>query len=161
CVFNLARSAQPVELDLSRYKGRVPVELMGRTPFPPLGDLPYLLTLPGYGFLWFRLAQTADIPDWHEPRAPVEELPVLVLFDGWPSFSPARGGPGGIGMAERVRARLEREILPAYVAKQRWFAGKGDALARLTLSEYALWSAGDLAWMLAIFRAEREGEEPQ
>ena len=47
CVANLARSAQPVELDLARYKGRVPVELMGRTPFPPIGDLPYLLTLAG------------------------------------------------------------------------------------------------------------------
>src|SRR5439155_7399557 len=44
CVSNLARSAQPVELDLSRYKGRVPVELLGRTTFPPIGELPYLLT---------------------------------------------------------------------------------------------------------------------
>ena len=47
CVANLARSAQPVELDLSAYRGRVPIELMGRTPFPPIGDLPYLLTLDG------------------------------------------------------------------------------------------------------------------
>ena len=37
-----------VELDLARFKGRVPVELMGRTPFPPIGDLPYLLTLPAH-----------------------------------------------------------------------------------------------------------------
>jgi hypothetical protein len=46
CVANLGRSAQPVELDLARYKGRVPVEMLGRTAFPPLGDAPYLLTLP-------------------------------------------------------------------------------------------------------------------
>ena len=38
CVANLARSAQPVELDLAKYKGRVPIELMGRTPFPPIGE---------------------------------------------------------------------------------------------------------------------------
>ena len=44
----------------SRFKGRVPVELLGRTPFPPIGELPYLLTLPGHGFLWFRLATGED-----------------------------------------------------------------------------------------------------
>ena len=53
CVANLGRSAQPVELDLGRYRGRVPVELMGRTAFPPVGELPYLLTLPAHGFYWF------------------------------------------------------------------------------------------------------------
>ncbi|MGE5336436.1 MAG: maltose alpha-D-glucosyltransferase, partial [Gemmatimonadota bacterium] len=55
CVANLGRTAQPVELDLARHKGRVPIELMGRTTFPPIGELPYLLTLPGHGFYWFRL----------------------------------------------------------------------------------------------------------
>lgn len=42
CVANLANSAQPVELDLAAYKGRVPVELLGRTVFPAIGELPYL-----------------------------------------------------------------------------------------------------------------------
>ena len=45
CICNLARSAQPVEIDLNEFKGSVPIELVGRTPFPPVGDLPYLLTL--------------------------------------------------------------------------------------------------------------------
>jgi len=62
CVANLSRSAQPVELDLSRFRGLVPVELLGNSSFPPLGDLPYLLTLPGYGFYWFRLAREAAAP---------------------------------------------------------------------------------------------------
>ena len=53
CVANLSRSAQPVELDLSRYSGRVPVEMIGGTSFPPLGELPYFLTLPPHGFYWF------------------------------------------------------------------------------------------------------------
>ena len=43
CVANLSRTAQPVELGLGKYKGYVPVELIGRTPFPPIGELPYLL----------------------------------------------------------------------------------------------------------------------
>ena len=50
CVANLARSAQPVELDLSEHKGTVPIEMLGRAAFPPVGELPYLLTLPGYAF---------------------------------------------------------------------------------------------------------------
>jgi maltose alpha-D-glucosyltransferase/alpha-amylase len=57
-VANLAASAQPVELDLSRFEGRVPVELLGGTPFPPIGQLPYFLTLGSHGFYWFSLAFT-------------------------------------------------------------------------------------------------------
>ena len=34
CVHNLARSAQAVELDLSRFEGMVPEEMLGRTRFP-------------------------------------------------------------------------------------------------------------------------------
>jgi len=55
CVHNLSRFAQPVELDLRRWEGYTPVELLGGVPFPPIGELPYLLTLGGYGFYWFRL----------------------------------------------------------------------------------------------------------
>ena len=59
CVANLSRSVQPIELDLSRFKGMVPVEMLGLTEFPRIGDLPYFLTLSGYGFYWFRLQQAA------------------------------------------------------------------------------------------------------
>jgi maltose alpha-D-glucosyltransferase / alpha-amylase len=57
CVHNIARSAQAVELDLSRYEGRVPVEMFGRSPFPAVGTWPYLLTLGPRGFFWFSLEQ--------------------------------------------------------------------------------------------------------
>jgi len=58
CVNNLSRFAQPVELHLARLAGKVPVELFGRVPFPPIGDLPYLLTLGGHGFYWFELVDS-------------------------------------------------------------------------------------------------------
>jgi maltose alpha-D-glucosyltransferase/alpha-amylase len=57
CVNNMSRFPQPVELDLARYVGRVPVELTGRVSFPAIGELPYLLTLPGHGFYWFQLTE--------------------------------------------------------------------------------------------------------
>ena len=60
CVHNLARSAQAVELDLSAFAGRVPVELFGNTEFPRIGELPYLLTLGPRGFFWFQLQDPAD-----------------------------------------------------------------------------------------------------
>ncbi|HEX3490062.1 MAG TPA: alpha-glucosidase C-terminal domain-containing protein, partial [Streptosporangiaceae bacterium] len=55
CVNNLSRFPQPVELDLSRFEGSTPVECMGGVTFPPIGELSYLLTLPGHGFYWFVL----------------------------------------------------------------------------------------------------------
>src|ERR1700760_1563409 len=86
CVANLSRSAQPAELNLSAFKGRVPVEMLGKTTFPPIGELPYLLTLSAYGFYWFKLTTDAEAPSWHEPVFSIDERPVLVLFDGWSSL---------------------------------------------------------------------------
>jgi maltose alpha-D-glucosyltransferase/alpha-amylase len=154
CVANLARSAQPVELDLARFRGRVPVEMMGRTAFPPVGDLPYLLTLPAHGFYWFRLATGVEMPRWHEERLPREDLPVLVLFDGWLSFFRDRVVPWRIGMAEKLRAQLEREVLPGYLESQRWYAEKGGKIARAALAEHVLWQSGGHQWLLGIVETE-------
>ena len=65
CIANVAHSAQAVELDLSQFAGRVPVELNAGTPFPPIGQLTYLLTLPPYGFYWFLLRAAGEAPSWH------------------------------------------------------------------------------------------------
>ena len=60
CVNNLSRFPQPVELDLHAYAGIRPVETFGGVEFPAIGELPYLLTLAGHGFYWFRLGRTVD-----------------------------------------------------------------------------------------------------
>ena len=57
CVSNLSRFAQPAQLPLQRWEGMTPVELLGRVPFPPIGELPYFITLPPYGFYWFGLVE--------------------------------------------------------------------------------------------------------
>src|SRR5207245_9102646 len=56
-VANLSRFTQYVELDLRHFKGRVPIELIGKTRFPPIGELPYLLTLGESAFSWFSLEE--------------------------------------------------------------------------------------------------------
>ena len=160
CVVNLARSAQPVELDLSRYKGRVPVELMGRASFPPIGELPYLLTLSAYGFYWFRLATDVERPTWHEERLAREDVPVLVLFDGWLSFFRDRVVPWRIGMAEKVRAQLEAQVLPAYIETQRWYGAKGEKAARARLADWVLWQSDAGNWLLALADMEGAGGGP-
>ncbi len=81
CVHNLARSAQAVELDLRAFEGRIPVEMLGSTSFPRIGELPYLLTLAPRGFFWFLLTEeesgqleldtgppAADDEERHDPR---------------------------------------------------------------------------------------------
>ncbi|HEX3786428.1 MAG TPA: maltose alpha-D-glucosyltransferase [Pseudonocardiaceae bacterium] len=60
CVNNLSRFPQPVELDLSQHHGSTPVELTGGVRFPQIGELSYLLTLPGHGFYWFQLVEPGD-----------------------------------------------------------------------------------------------------
>ncbi|HYQ68409.1 maltose alpha-D-glucosyltransferase [Actinophytocola sp.] len=65
CVNNLSRFPQPVELNLSEFAGRVPVELTGGVRFPAIGELPYLLTLPGHGFYWFQITSDPDEGETH------------------------------------------------------------------------------------------------
>jgi maltose alpha-D-glucosyltransferase / alpha-amylase len=60
CVNNLSSRAQPVELPLQRFDGYTPIELLGRVPFPKIGELPYLLTLPPHGFFWFQLCSPEE-----------------------------------------------------------------------------------------------------
>jgi maltose alpha-D-glucosyltransferase/alpha-amylase len=62
CVCNLSKLAQPAELPLQRWAGRTPVELMGRVPFPQIGEQSYFVTLPPYGFYWFELADGPEAP---------------------------------------------------------------------------------------------------
>ncbi len=59
CAHNLSRSPQPAELDLSAFAGYVPEEMLWHTPFPSIGELPYLLTFAGRGFYWLRLLEPA------------------------------------------------------------------------------------------------------
>ncbi|HEV8641105.1 MAG TPA: maltose alpha-D-glucosyltransferase [Methylomirabilota bacterium] len=61
-VANLSERSQPVLLDLARHRGAVPVELLGETRFPPIGEQPYFLSLAPHGFYWFRLERRERRP---------------------------------------------------------------------------------------------------
>jgi len=124
CVCNISRVIQAVELRLSDFAGRIPVDLTGGSTFPPIGQLPYLLTLPPFGFYWFILSTDASLPDWHLPvPAPMPELATLVL----------RSGIADV-LAPVERRVLEQEALPAYLARRRWFASKDARIGGMRIS---------------------------
>ncbi|MDT8275002.1 maltose alpha-D-glucosyltransferase [Roseomonas mucosa] len=126
CVFNLSRTSQAVELDLSAYVGRVPVEMLGGTAFPEIGQLTYLLTLQPFGFYWFVLATEQALPPWHvKAPEPLPDLRTLVF--------PANT----TGFGEAQKRELEREVLPSYLPKRRWFASKGEKLEGVSLKAIA------------------------
>ncbi|MDE2571212.1 MAG: maltose alpha-D-glucosyltransferase [bacterium] len=111
CVANLAQSPQACVLDLSAYRGRMPMELIGRSPFPAIVDDEYVLTLPGYAFYWFVLEPSGVLQSWEESiRAPLAEMPTLVL----PKLARS--------LLERpASSELQRDVLPAFLQARRWF----------------------------------------
>jgi maltose alpha-D-glucosyltransferase / alpha-amylase len=117
-VANLSRSAQFVELDLSRFDGQVPVELFGPTHFPRIGQLPYFITLGPYGYYWFQLQ-----PDEREEEVAASPVPTLRAVSSWEEVldDPAASG-------------LER-ALPRYLVGQRWFGAKGRRIATASIAD--------------------------
>jgi maltose alpha-D-glucosyltransferase/alpha-amylase len=124
CVANVSRVAQAVELELSAYNGYVPVEMLGGSAFPPIGQLSYLLTLPPYGFYWFLLAPEAQMPGWHIiPAEGMPEYHTLVIKNQLAEL-----------MREPSRRVLERDVLPTYLSKRRWFAGKHATIEQVRIA---------------------------
>jgi maltose alpha-D-glucosyltransferase/alpha-amylase len=119
CVANLSRLPQAVELDLAQFEGRVPIEMSGMSPFPPIGQLTYLLTLPPYGFFWFQLAEQADGPTWRkEPPEQLQDMTTLVM----------RRDLQELGDEPRLARTFSNDVLPPYLTKRRWFGSKGSIL---------------------------------
>jgi maltose alpha-D-glucosyltransferase/alpha-amylase len=145
CVANLSRSAQATELDLSAWKDRIPLEMLGRTRFPPIGELPYMITLAPYGFYWFELRE----PDKSEHVAPsvVPEFETLVVPVGatWVSLA-------------RTRGVFERDVLPGYLSRTRWYPERSSKAIQPTLtSAIPFCDIGDNRPWLAFFETTQRG----
>ncbi|MFS8830042.1 maltose alpha-D-glucosyltransferase, partial [Synechococcus sp. R8-2] len=82
-VANLSRYAQWVGLDLSPWEGLIPVEIFGHTEFPPIGRLPYFLTLGPHSFYWFSLEPKTETIHLSPSKAEEQErLVPLVVQSG-------------------------------------------------------------------------------
>jgi maltose alpha-D-glucosyltransferase/alpha-amylase len=150
CVVNVSRAPQAVELDLSEFRGAMPIELTAGSIFPPVGQLPYLLTLPSYGFFWFKLEANVEAERFGPKAAP--ELFTLVLT-----------GPLERLLEGRERIAFERTIVPAFLAGRRWFAGRGREIERVRLSSVAAGHAEgeERAFLLPIVDVEIRGGDVQ
>ena len=156
CVANLSQSAQAVELELSAFADRIPIEMMGGTAFPPIGKLNYLLTLPPFGFYWFLLASEATMPSWYAATPqPLPEYVTLVLRQGVEEI-----------MEEPARGTLEREVLPHYLLKRRWYAAKQKQIERIemiTATELPMSKnvPGNLPILMSEIVVHYDGEQEQ
>ncbi|HSL84865.1 MAG TPA: maltose alpha-D-glucosyltransferase [Thermoanaerobaculia bacterium] len=147
-VANLSRFVQHVELDLSEYEGVEPVELFGRTRFPGIGELPYLLTLGPHGFYWFSLGEEAG-------AAAAEPLPTLRAARRWQEL-----------VTGDAREELEA-ALPGILAARRWFGGKSRAVrgarvaAAAPIPDLPPDAAGGERAFLTLVEVEYFEEEPE
>jgi maltose alpha-D-glucosyltransferase/alpha-amylase len=116
-VANLARVAQHVELDLSRFRGRSLIELFGYTTFPTIGDQPYTLSLGPHGFYWFCIRCGEQESGDDRPII----LPTYRARSGW---SELFAGGGHKAFCDSVES---------YLRRQRWFATRARALQRVEL----------------------------
>ncbi len=119
-VANLSRFVQTVHLDLSHLKGTVPVEIFGRTQFPPIGESPYFLSLSPHTFYWFTLQPQEEAVQLARPQA---QLPTLFVSDKWQNI-----------FASETRATLA-SVLPDYLRTRRWFGGKARTIQNVQVSE--------------------------
>jgi len=146
CVANVSHTPQAVELDLSEFNGRVPVELTGGSLFPPIGKLTYLLTLAPFGFYWFILTSESESPSWHTPAPePMPDYVTVVLRNRLDE---------ALELAAPV---LERETLPPYLQKRRWFGAKDQALQASHIA-YTARLGGEREMLLAEVEVKTDGK---
>ena len=150
CVSNLARTAQAVEVDLSGFAGRTPIDLLGGSAFPPVGRLPYLLTLPPYAFYWFILADEGELPDWHTPAPePLPELATLVI----------RREISDVLASQRTV--IEHDLLAPYLSLRRWFPARSASpiSVRIAHAGAVTAAAGDLLLLELNVAAGEQAEK--
>ena len=145
CVANLSRAAQATELDLSPWKERVPLEMLGRTKFPPIGELPYMITLAPYGFYWFQL-EKRDVSEHSQPSVvPEFETLVVPLGSTWMTLA-------------RTRSVFEHDVLPGFLSRSRWYPERNAKAIQPTLTSatpFAL--VGDNRPWLVFFETTQRG----
>jgi len=149
CVANLSRTVQPVEINLPQFAGLMPVEMMGQTQFPRIGDVPYFLTLSPYGFYWFQLQEVHTSITARTAPLPEEPATVPALFAGvvWDSV-----------LDGSMRLIIERHALAPFLHRQRWFGGKAKQLSGARFVDWLSLRKGAHPSFLTIVEAEyRDG----
>ena len=125
-VANLSRYVQYVELDLSGFENMIPIELFGRTEFPPVNKDPYFLTMGPHSFYWFFMQPAETVANAPIRMAGNGQLSTLEVGSSWEQVLSGKG-----------KSRLE-ELLPAYLRTRRWFGGKARQIKKAGIQESVL-----------------------
>jgi maltose alpha-D-glucosyltransferase / alpha-amylase len=145
-ISNLSRYVQYVELDLSRFKGMSPVELFGRTTFPAISDLPYLMTLGPHMFAWFSL----EAAEAGAAAPSVQyQIPAIELTSSLDHF-----------LQSNHREQLER-ALPNYLPLCRWFRSKAHKIRSCRIVDSIPLQEDNGGPLLALVDVEFVDSEPE
>ena len=149
CVANLSRAAQPVEIPLGQFAGLTPVEMLGQTQLPKIGEPPYFLTLAPYGFYWFLL-QEAVVPTTSRTVPIVDEHPAVpFLFAGVVWDATLDGSMRGI---------IEKQALVPFLQRQRWFGGKARHVSSAHFVDWTMLRRGAHPAFLSLVEVQyRDG----
>ncbi len=135
CVANLSRFAQPVTLDLSRFKGMVPVEMLGYVPFPKIDETPYAITLGPYAFLWLEIQPAAYAAADIDPAGQQEAL-TLPAADLQTALT---------GASVQL---LQESFLGKYLQAQRWFGAKSRTIKDVRIEDVLRLGTADAVILL-------------
>jgi len=119
-VVNLSRYSQAAELDLSEFKGYVPVELFSKNRFPMVQESNlYLLTLDSYSCYWFQMEKA-------HPQVAEELTLPLITLGKWKDL-----------VDELRLEELENAVLPDYLMKATWYEEKEQRNKRIIVKNHA------------------------
>lgn len=148
-IANLSRFVQPAELDLSEFKGHIPVEMIGRTDFPAIGELPYFITLGPHSFYWFRIESPAEpIKVVRAGTTELQKIPRFTLEKMWDSL-----------LEPHYLFTLGNDILPEYLARQRWFGGKAKTITSCSLVDWCKMGASFYSTFIRLQYESGEQED--
>ncbi len=158
-VANLSRHAQACHLELPEHAGSTPIEMFGRTSFPPLGEQRYPLTLGPYQFYWFTVERSPSrltmsrLREHPLPESAHDEhdgRPTVTVSGSWRALLRGRG-----------LGRLEA-ALPEVLVRQRWFGGKARPIRATSVTDVVpLGAKADPALHVLIARIEYVDGEPE
>ncbi|MCE2982083.1 MAG: maltose alpha-D-glucosyltransferase [Parachlamydia sp.] len=114
-VINLSRFPEAAELNLSKYNGYVPYELLHHNPFPPIKQTNYALTLGPRGFYWLGLST-------HPIGSMEDTCQILELGAHWETL-----------FEEPHLNFLLEKVLPRFLQNSRWFRSKTWAIEAVEL----------------------------
>ncbi len=141
-VCNLSRFVQHVQLDLSAYQGMIPVELFGRSPFPPIQTTPYFLSLGPHSFYWFYLTLPQTIAEGSPPQAREATVPVVETDCEEKDF-----------FNGKADVQIE-ELLPGFLTRSRWFGGKARPIKKAGIVDMFFLTKESRHWVLALVRVD-------